>query len=126
MTMMIAAPVVVSPAFADRDAVWRMVQTHSPYPLMAALAGYGEMMGGDVSPWFRSNWALDGQKALTFRDEREARVYDGHEDDLALASVVDKLRADLARRGHQVEEPSDPYRDAAWSQLLTSVYMLGR
>jgi len=306
---MIAAPIVVSPAFEDRDAVWRMVQTHSPYPMMAALAGYGEIMGGDVSPWFRSNWALEGQaiddetmsllhhepfveaaqrlfgaavvrpttivtnvngpmavgpahvdtptfrglkrsevpvwllvvmgasglftrwsvrvagaitwfydrddgeyeywpqgldhdseslrgpfgnfalvgdndlmphrvgtigeprsfaarvrvtqhstirgtdrgdweitnldgppdvvpgedvrvsilwKALTFRDEREARVYDDHEDDLALVTVVDMLRADLARRGHRVEEPSDPYRDAAWSQVLTSVYMLGR
>ena len=306
---MIAAPIVVSPAFEDRDAVWRMVQTHSPYPMMAALAGYGEIMGGDVSPWFRSNWALEGQaiddetmsllhhepfveaaqrlfgaavvrpttivtnvngpmavgpahvdtptfrglkrsevpvwllvvmgasglftrwsvrvagaitwfydrddgeyeywpqgldhdseslrgpfgnfaligdndlmphrvgtigeprsfaarvrvtqhstirgtdrgdweitnldgppdvvpgedvrvsilwKALTFRDEREARVYDDHEDDLALETVVDMLRADLARRGHRVEEPSDPYRDAAWSQVLTSVYMLGR
>jgi len=241
---MIAAPIVVSPAFEDRDAVWRMVQTHSPYPMMAALAGYGEIMGGDVSPWFRSNWALEGQaiddetmsllhhepfveaaqrlfgaavvrpttivtnvngpmavgpahvdtptfrglkrsevpvwllvvmgasglftrwsvrvagaitwfydrddweitnldgppdvvpgedvrvsilwKALTFRDVREARVYDDHEDDLALETVVDMLRADLARRGHRVEEPSDPYRDAAWSQVLTSVYMLGR
>jgi hypothetical protein len=58
---MIAAPVVVSPAFDDRDAIRRMIETHSPYPLMAALAGYGEMMGEDVSPWFRSNWALDGQ-----------------------------------------------------------------
>jgi hypothetical protein len=58
---MIAPPIVVSPAFEDRDAIWRMIQTHSPYPLMAALAGYGELMGEDVSPWFRSNWALDGQ-----------------------------------------------------------------
>ncbi len=306
---MIAAPIVVSPAFEDRDAVWRMIQTHSPYPLMAALAGYGEMMGKDVSPWFRSNWALDGQavddetmsllhhepfiaaaqrlfgaavvrpatiitningptasgpphvdtptfrglkrsevpvwllvvmgasglfqrwsvrvagaitwfydrddgeyeywprgvehpsesrrgpfgnlalvgdndlmphrvgrigdpqsfsarvrvtqhstirctdrgdweitnrdgrpqpvpgedvrvsilwKALTFRDEREARVYDDHEDDLDLATIVDMLRGDLARRGHEVEEPSDPYRDREWSQLLTSVYVLSR
>ena len=305
----IAAPIVVTPAFADRDAIWRMLQTHSPYPLMAALAGYGEMMGGDLSPWFRSNWALDGQavddetmallrhepfveaarqlfdaeivrpstivtningpmaagpahvdtptfrglkrsevpvwllvvmgasglferwsvrvagaitwfygrddgeyeywprgldhpserlrgpfgnlalvgdndlmphrvgtigdpgsfaarvrvtqrstirgtdrgdweitnpdgppqvvpgddvrvsilwKALTFRDEREARVYDDHEDDLSLATIVDLLRADLAQRGHQVGEPSDPYGDSEWSQVLTNVYMLGR
>ena len=306
---MIAAPIVVSPAFEDRDAIGRMIQTHSPYPLMAALAGYGEMMGEDVSPWFRSNWALDGQavdddtmsllhhepfieaaqrlfgaavvrpvtiitningpmaagaphvdtptfrglkrsevpvwllvamgasglfqrwsvrvagaitwfydgddgeyeywprgpehdsesvrgpfgnlaligdndlmphrvgrigdhqsfatrvrvtqhatirwtdrgdweitnpdgppeavpasdvrvsilwKALTFRDGREARVYDDHEDDLDLATIVNTLRADLAGRGHLIEEPSDPYRDREWSQLLTSVYLLGR
>jgi hypothetical protein len=303
----IATPIVVSPAFEDRDAVWRMVRMHSPYPLMAALAGYGEMMGADVSPWFRSNWALDGQavddetmsllhhepfieaarrlfgaavvrpatiitnvngpmaggtphvdtptfrglkrseapvwllvvmgasglfqrwsvrvagaitwfydrddgeyeywprglehdsesvrgpfgnvalvgdndlmphrvgrigdpesfatrvhvaqqssirctdrgrweitspdgppaavpaedvrvsilwKALTFCDKREAQIYDDHEDDLALATIVDLLRADLARRGHEIREPSDPYRDPEWSQLLTSVYLL--
>ena len=306
---MIAAPIVVSPAFEDRDAIERMIQAHSPYPLMAALAGYGEMMGEDVSPWFRSNWALDGQavdddtmsllhhepfiqaaqqlfgaavvrpvtiitningpmaagaphvdtptfrglkrsevpvwllvamgasglfrrwsvrvagaitwfydgddgeyeywpralehdsesvrgpfgnlaligdndlmphrvgrigdhqsfatrvrvtqhsgirwtdrgdweitnpdgppeavpagdvrvsilwKALTFRDGGEARVYDDHEDDLDLATIVNTLRADLAGRGHLIEEPSDPYRDREWSQLLTSVYLLGR
>jgi len=97
----IAAPIVVTPAFADRDAIWRMLQTHSPYPLMAALAGYGEMMGADLSPWFRSNW-------------------------LSLATIVDLLRADLAQRGHQVGEPSDPYGDSEWSQVLTNVYMLGR
>ena len=306
---MIAAPVTVSPAFADRDAVWRMVRTHSLYPLMAALAGYGEMMGEDLSPWFRSNWALDGRavddetmallhhepfvdaarrlfgaevvrpvtivtnlngpmalgpahvdtptfrglersevpvwllvvmgasglferwsvrvagaitwfydrddgeyeywprgldhdseclrgpfgnvalvgdndlmphrvgtigdhrsfasrvrvtrdstirctdrgdweianpgsasqvvpgadirvsilwKAMTFRDAREARVFDDHEDDLDVATVVERLRADLATRGQVVEEPSDPYQDPAWSQVLTDVYVLGR
>ncbi len=303
---MIATPILVSPAFEDRDAIWRMIQTNSPYPLMAALAGYGEMMGEDVSPWFRSNWALDGQalddetmsllhhepfveasqqlfsaavvrpatiitningpmaagpphvdtptfrglrrsevpvwllvamgasglfdrwsvrvagaiswfydrddgeyeywprgveqdseslrgpfgnlalvgdndlmphrvgtigdpqsfaarvrvtqhstirwtdrgdweitnpdgppeavpaedirvsvlwKALTFRDEREARVYDDHEDDLDLATMVNVLRGDLAGRGLVVEEPADPYRDPAWSRLLTDVYV---
>ena len=306
---MIAAPVVVSPAFADRDAIWRMVRKHSPYPLMAALAGYGEMMGADVSPWFRSNWALDGQavddetmallhhepfvdaarrlfdaevvrpatiitnvngpmavgpahvdtptfrglkrsevpvwllvvmgasglferwsvrvagaitwfydgddgeyeywprgldhrsesvrgpfgnvalvgdndrmphrvgpigdhrafaeavrvtqhstisctdrrdweianpdgapqvvpgadirvsilwKAMTFRDAREARVFDDHEDDLDVATVVELLRADLAERGHVVDEPSDPYHDPEWSRVLTRVYKLWR
>ena len=306
---MIAAPVVVSPAFEDRDAIWRMVQAHSPYPLMAALSGYGEMMGEDVSPWFRSNWALDGQavdddtmsllhhepfveaaqrlfgaavvrpamiitnvngpmaagtphvdtptfrglkrsevpvwllvamgasglferwsvrvagaitwfydgddgdyeywprglehdperqggpfgnlalvgdndlmphrvgrigdhqsfaarvrvtqhstirwtdrgaweitnpdrppdvvpagdvrvsilwKALTFRDAREARVYDDHEDDLDLATIVSTVRADLAVRGHPVAEPADPFHDREWSQLLTSVYVRAR
>ena len=306
---MIAAPFVVAPAFADRDAVWRMVRTHSPYPLMAALAGYGEMMGDDLSPWFRSNWAIDGQavddettallhhepfvdaaqrlfgaevvrpttivtnvngpmavgpahvdtptfrglerrevpvwllvvmgasglferwsvrvagaitwfydrdvgeyeywpqgldhdseclrgpfgnvalvgdndlmphrvgpigdprafatrvrvtqhstircadrgdweiadpdgapqvvagadvrvsilwKAMTFRDTREARVFDDHEDDLDVATVVARLRADLAKRGHVVDEPADPYHDRAWSQVLTDVYVRGR
>jgi len=305
----IAAPIVVSPAFEDREAIWRMIQTHSPYPLMAALAGYGEIMGDDVTPWFRSNWALDGQavddetmsllhhepfieatkslfgaavvrpatiitningpmavgpphvdtptfrglkrsevpvwlllvlgasglfqrwsvrvagaltwfydredgeyeywprglehdseslrgpfgnmalvsdndlmphrvgtigdprafgarvrvtqhstirytdrddwevtnpdgpaqaipagdvrvsilwKALTFADQREARVYDDHEDDLDLTTMVDVLRGDLAERGHVVEEPSDPYRDPEWSRVLTGIYFPAR
>lgn len=65
-------------------------------------------------------------KALTFRDEHEARVYDDHEDDLSLATIVGLLRADLARRGREVDEPSDPYHDPSWSQVLTSVYILGR
>jgi hypothetical protein len=303
----LATPLLISPAFEDRDALWRMIRTHSPYPLMAALAGYGELLGDDVAPWFRSNWALDGQavdaetmallhhepfvdatmrvfdaavvrpvtlltningpmaagvahvdtptfrglkrsevpvwllvvmgasglferwsvrvagaltwfydrddgeyeywphgrehgsecirgpfgnvalvsdndlmphrvgtigdaqsfsarvrvtqhstivstddgdweitnpdappqrvpaedvrvsilwKALTFSDERAARVYDDHEDDLELATIVDLLRADLRERGHVVGEPSDPYRDPEWSRVLTSVYSL--
>ena len=304
----IAAPIVVSPAFADRDAIWRMIRDHSPYPLMAALTGYGALMGEDVAPWFRSNWAIDGEavddatmaylhhepfvdatkrlfgaavvrpstlltningpmpagvphvdtptfrglkrsevpvwllvvlgasgrfsrwsvrvagaltwfydrddgeyeywprgldhgsesfrgpfgnvalvadndlmphrvgpigdhrsfaarvrvtqhstirctehndweitnpdgppqtvpggdvrvsilwKALTFRDERAARVYDDHEDDLDLTTIVDVLRADLAERGHPTPEPSDPYTDPEWSRALTSVYFPG-
>jgi hypothetical protein len=65
-------------------------------------------------------------KALTFRDAHEARAYDDHEDDLDLATIVNTVRADLADRGHPVAEPSDPYHDREWSQLLTSVYVLGR
>jgi hypothetical protein len=305
----IAAPVVISPVFEDRDAVWRMLRSHSPYPLMAAMSGYGEMMGGDVAPWFRSNLALDGHavdaetmaylhhepfveaagrlfdaavvrpstiltningptaagvahvdtpsfrglkrtevtvwllvvmgasgrferwsvrvagaltwfyggddgefefwprgtdhpsetirgpfgneaivtdsdfmphrvgtigdapsfaarvrvtqhstirsaaedgweitnpdeqpqfvhgddvrvsilwKALVFRDEREAAIFDDHEDDLDLPTIVATLRADLAERGHAVDEPSDPFSDPEWSRALTSVYVLGR
>src|SRR5262245_58096117 len=59
--MAIAPPVWVEPAYADRDAVARLVRDRAPHQLMAAAAGYGEMMGGDVSPWFRSSWALDGR-----------------------------------------------------------------
>lgn len=56
----IAPPLWVSPAYPDRDAVWAMVTSHSPYPLMASSSGYSQMMEGDVSPWFRAHWALDG------------------------------------------------------------------
>ena len=306
---MIVTPILVTPAFEDRDAIWRMIQTHSPYSLMAALTGYGEIMGEDVTPWFRSNWALDGQavdgetmsllhhepfvkatkslfgaaivrpvtivtningpmavgtphvdtptfrglkrsevpvwlllvmgasglfqrwsvrvagaltwfydrgdgeyeywpggldrdseslrgpfgnvalvgdndlmphrvgtigdpqafaarvrvtqhstirwtdgrgwaitepdgppqpvptedvrvsilwKALTFGDEREARVYDEHEDDLDLETIVEIFRTDLGERGYVVDEPSDPYRDPEWSRILAAVYFPGR
>jgi hypothetical protein len=55
----IAPPLWVSPAYADRDAVWTLVTAHGPYPLLFASAGYGEL-GGPVAPWFRAHWALDG------------------------------------------------------------------
>jgi hypothetical protein len=58
---MIAAPVRVSPAYDDPGAVFDAVARHAPYPLMAAGAGYGELMAGSLRPWFRSHWALDGK-----------------------------------------------------------------
>ena len=98
-----------------------LVRVLSPVLLLVGVAGFlgGAGTGDDVRVSIL--W-----KALTFRDEREARVYDDHEDDLSLATIVDLLRADLAQRGHQVGEPSDPYGDSEWSQVLTNVYMLGR
>jgi hypothetical protein len=304
--MQIATPVRISPAYSDREAVLELVKLHAPYPLMAGMAGYGEMMGADPSPWFRANWALDGKaidgeteallfhapfiaaaqqlfgasvvrpatlivnlmgpmpagaahvdtpsyrglergripvwllvtmgasglferwagrvagaiswfydrsdgefeywpegrerasrierapfgnvavvadndrmyhrvgaignaeafaakhmvsldstlqhrdddvwevvadgriegtlrardvrisilwKALTFSDERAAREFDEHVDDLDLETVVSTFGADLARRGIRVAEPSDPFRDPEWSRTLTSSYM---
>lgn len=58
--MEIAPPVRIAPAYDDRAAIWAMVRTHGPYPLMWSSAGYGEMAGGLVDPWFRAHWALDG------------------------------------------------------------------
>ena len=34
-------PLRVEPAYSDRDAVWRTVVDHAPYPMMVAGAGYG-------------------------------------------------------------------------------------
>jgi hypothetical protein len=54
-------PVRVEPAYADRDAVWRTIASHGPYPLMAAGAGYRELMGDmPLYPFFRTLWASDG------------------------------------------------------------------
>ena len=57
----LAEPVWVEPAYDDREAVRSIVRDHSPYPLMMSSAGYGEMAGEFVAPWFRSHWALDGE-----------------------------------------------------------------
>ena len=57
-------PLRLEPAYADRDAVWRTLLDHAPYPMMAAGAGYSEMMGSvPLEPWFRSSWAADGKSA---------------------------------------------------------------
>jgi hypothetical protein len=59
---MTVPPLRLDPAYPDRDAVWRTLVDHAPYPLMAAGAGYGEMMkGAPVEPWFRTSWAAGGK-----------------------------------------------------------------
>jgi hypothetical protein len=55
----VAEPIWASPAYDDRDAVWRRVLAQPSYPIMAGSAGYGEMMA-ELPPWFRAHWALDG------------------------------------------------------------------
>jgi hypothetical protein len=56
-------PLRVEPAYSDRDAVWRAVRDHAPYPMMVAGAGYGEMMQfAPLEPWFRTSWAADGNR----------------------------------------------------------------
>jgi hypothetical protein len=59
--MEIATPIRIAPAYVDRDAIWGLVRSHGPYPLMWSSAGYGEMSAGFVDPWFRGHWALDGR-----------------------------------------------------------------
>jgi hypothetical protein len=62
-------------------------------------------------------------KALTFEDARDAARFDGHEDDLDAATIVERFRSDLGSRGIDAPEPSDPYADPAWIKLLTDVYL---
>jgi hypothetical protein len=64
-------------------------------------------------------------KAVVFADDREAQVFDRHEDDLDVPTVVAIFRRDLAGRGIDVAEPADPFTDAAWARALTDVYMAG-
>jgi hypothetical protein len=63
-------------------------------------------------------------RATTFRDEREARVYDNHEDDLDLDTAMSMFCADLTTRGETFAVPHDPFNDEDWRNLLTRVYLL--
>jgi hypothetical protein len=63
-------------------------------------------------------------RATTFRDEREARVHDDHEDDLDVDTAVSMFCADLTDRGETFAPPDDPLHDADWRNLLTRVYLL--
>lgn len=63
-------------------------------------------------------------RAVTFRDEREARAYDEHEDDLDVETAVSRFCADLTERGIDFSPPQDPFDDQAWSTLLTQTYLV--
>lgn len=62
-------------------------------------------------------------RAITFRDEHEAQVYDGHEDDLDIDTAVSRFCDDLAERGIEFTPPQDPFNDESWSTLLTQTYL---
>jgi hypothetical protein len=63
-------------------------------------------------------------RAITFRDEREARIYDEHEDDLNVETAVATFCADLTERGIDFSPPQDPFNDQGWSALLTQTYLI--
>jgi hypothetical protein len=63
-------------------------------------------------------------RAETFRDDREARTFDDHEDDLNLDRVVSIFTEDLKDRGLSFKEPDDPLHDDAWSALLAENYLM--
>ena len=65
-------------------------------------------------------------KALTFANEDAARVYDEHEDDLDVDTIVSVFADDLAKRGLRVDAPEDPLADPTWSKVLTATYMRRR
>jgi hypothetical protein len=63
-------------------------------------------------------------RAETFHDEREARAFDEHDDDLDLDTVVTIFSKDLKDRGVSFKEPDDPLRDDAWSAVLAENYLM--
>jgi hypothetical protein len=63
-------------------------------------------------------------RAITFRDEREALVYDEHEDDLDVDTAISRFCDDLTERGIDFTPPQDPFNEQAWSTLLTQTYLV--
>ncbi|MGA9673742.1 MAG: hypothetical protein WBR28_00300 [Mycobacterium sp.] len=63
-------------------------------------------------------------RAITFRDEREAHVYDEHEDDLDVETAISRFCDDLTERGIDFTPPQDPFNDQTWSTLLTQTYLV--
>ena len=62
-------------------------------------------------------------KALTFASEAERHRYEDHADDIDLAEVVRRFRADLDLRGVALEWPAEPLRDPAVVNRLSEVYV---
>jgi hypothetical protein len=63
-------------------------------------------------------------RAITFRDEREAHVYDEHEDDLDVETAISRFCDDFTERGIDFTPPQDPFNDQTWSTLLTQTYLV--
>ena len=61
-------------------------------------------------------------KADVFANAEEAEVHDRGDNVLTLDTVVELFQKDLASRGVQVHEPSDPLTDQAWIATLASTY----
>jgi hypothetical protein len=65
-------------------------------------------------------------KAQVFETAEEARVYDEHLDDLTFEQVVQAWRTDLAQRGIELPDCSDPLQDPAFEQVINEAYMEGK
>lgn len=62
-------------------------------------------------------------KALVFDDAADAARYDAHREDIDLAEVVRRFRADLDARGIACDVPADPVHDAGFTRLLARTYV---
>jgi len=120
----------------DNDFMWHRVRpTGRPQDGMARLSLESELAfaGGAWAVrdgarelarfgWERLRVSVSW-KALVFADDAERRRHDEHEDDLDLAEVVRRFRADLAARAVELEWPADPLRDPAVVRRLSEVYV---
>jgi hypothetical protein len=64
-------------------------------------------------------------RGTAFANREEARVFDGHVDDLDAAIMIEVFLRDLEDRGISCERPTDPLRDEAWMEALNATYGTG-
>ena len=57
----IAKLIRIEPAFDDPESVREMFERHAPYPNMAGYLPTGKTVGNSLLPWFRGNWAANGE-----------------------------------------------------------------
>lgn len=62
-------------------------------------------------------------KAYVFQNAEDERRFVGHEDDLSIDEVWQRIADDLAQRGISTEIPAEPLRDPEWISLLSSTYV---
>ncbi len=62
-------------------------------------------------------------KAMVFRDVREERMVDSGADDISFDEVVRRFTDDLEGRGIAYVPPTDPLRDPAFVETLSSTYV---
>lgn len=122
---------------ADNDVLWHRVRpTGRPEDGMVSLGLDAELVRVDTDTWAIVD---DGDevarfprealrvslswKAIVFDDEAERRRYDEHTDDIDLAEVVARFRADLDRRDVDLRLPEDPRRDPTVLRTLQEVYV---
>jgi hypothetical protein len=63
-------------------------------------------------------------KARAFRSAEEEQRYTDHSADLGLDEVLARFYADLEARGVAFDRPADPLADPAFTDLLSSVYLV--
>lgn len=61
-------------------------------------------------------------KAMAFRDEQAAQVYDDHSDDLTQEIIWATFAADLKARGSKLVVPRDPMEDRAFRAAILAEY----
>jgi hypothetical protein len=120
----------------DNDFMWHRVRpTGRAWDGMARLS-LGSELAREAGSWCVRDGARElgrfgwdalrvslSWKALVFAGDAERRRYDEHADDLDVAEVVRRFRADLGERGVELEWPADPVRDPALVRRLTEIYV---